>query len=238
MMRLWFNWYGVRVTLIGALVASIVFHAATITAWVFATMPQPNVEQGSIANHVFYLPPPDRVKSPGGSGERVSYVKFGPEGPGSGEGARLMGDARPTAISQSLGRDTTAKDTVATQPAPAGPPDSVFSVLEVDTAVARLASSAAPAYPLKLLDKHVQGYVDARYVVDTTGFADTSTFEVLKSTNKEFVDAVRDALPYMRFAPAKIGSAKVRQLVQQQFTFKISDADSAKASPKTKKPGA
>jgi hypothetical protein len=32
---------------------------------------------------------------------------------------------------------------------------------------------------------------------------------------------VRDALPYMRFSPAKIGSHKVRQLVQQSFTFRI-----------------
>src|SRR5579885_1168287 len=162
MMRLWSKWYAVRATLVGALVVSIVFHAATITAWVVATLPQPNVQEGSIANHVFFIPPPDRVPSQGGSGERVEYVKFGPEGPGAGEGARLMGDARPTAISQSLGRDTTAKDTVTTQPAPPGPPDSVFSVLDVDTAVVRIASSAAPAYPLKMLDQHIQGYVEAK----------------------------------------------------------------------------
>src|SRR5579884_3365998 len=219
MMRLWFNWYAVRSTLVGALALSIVFHAAAIAAWVLATMPQPNVPQGSIANRVFFIPPPDRVPTAGGSGERVQYVKFGAEGPGAGDAARLMGDARPTSIDRSLGRDTTAKDTVTTTPAPPGPPDSVFSVLEVDTAVARLASSAAPAYPLKLLDEHVEGFVNAKYVVDTTGFADTSTFQVMQATNPEFVDAVRQALPYMRFSPAKIGTAKVRQLVQQQFSF-------------------
>jgi len=67
------------------------------------------------------------------------------------------------------------------------------------------------------------GYVNARYVVDTTGFADTSSFEVMKATNPEFITAVREALPYMRFKPAKIGAMKVRQLVEQQFSFKISD---------------
>lgn len=234
MMRLWFNSYSVRVTLVGALVVSVVFHAATITAWVFATMPQPSVEQGSIANRVFFIPPPDRVPSPGGTGERVRYVTFGPEGPGSGEGARLMGDARPTTVGQSLGRDTTAKDSVTMQPAVATPRDSVFSVLEVDTAVVRLASSAAPAYPLTLLEQHIQGFVNAKYTVDTTGFADMSTFVVLDATHKEFADAVRDALPYMRFSPAKIGKTKVRQLVQQQFTFKINDTSTV--TPKTKKP--
>jgi hypothetical protein len=38
----------------------------------------------------------------------------------------------------------------------------------------------------------------------------------------------------MRFRPAKIGAMKVRQLVEQTFTFKI--ADTVVASPKTKKP--
>jgi len=115
-----------------------------------------------------------------------------------------------------------------------GPPDSVFSVLEVDTAVVRSASSAAPAYPLKLLTAHIMGSVSARYVVDTTGFADTASFEVMKSTNPEFTTAVREALPYMRFTPAKIGSVKVRQLVEQQFSFKITDT--ATVAPPKKKP--
>jgi protein TonB len=107
-------------------------------------------------------------------------------------------------------------------------------VLDVDTAVVRTASSAAPAYPLKLLEQHIQGFVNAQYVVDTTGFADTTTFVVLQATHQDFIVAVRDALPYMRFEPAKIGRDKVRQLVQQQFSFRI--ADTATAAPKVKKP--
>jgi hypothetical protein len=58
---------------------------------------------------------------------------------------------------------------------------------------------------------------------------------VLQSTNTEFTSAVRDVLPYMRFEPARIGPAKVRQLVQQQFTFKITEpvaATSAKPAPR------
>ena len=115
--------------------------------------------------------------------------------------------------------------------------DSVFTILEVDSAVVRSQSSAAPAYPLELLTKKIQGSVNARYVVDTTGFADTTSFEVLTSTNEGFVRAVRDALPYMRFMPAKIGSTKVRQLVEQQFSFRIADtATYTAAAPRAKKP--
>ena len=61
----------------------------------------------------------------------------------------------------------------------------------------------------------------ARYVVDTTGFADAASLEILKATHPGFVQAVRDALPYMRFSAAKIGPQKVRQLVEQPFTFRI-----------------
>lgn len=228
MMRLWVKSVAVRVTLLGALVVSVLFHVVTITAWIFGTMPEPDVETGSIASHVFYIPPPDRVMTRDGSRERVHYVKLAEQGAGTGEGPRMMGEARPTTPDQTVGRETADKDSVVSHPiAPTVGPDSVFSILEVDSAVVRLASSAAPAYPLKLLDQHIEGFVNAKYVVDTTGFADTSTFEVLQATHKEFIAAVKEALPYMRFSPAKIGHAKVRQLVQQQFSFKITTDSNA-----------
>jgi protein TonB len=137
------------------------------------------------------------------------------------------------ATATSSGKDSTT--------APPVPPtkgqDSVYSVLDVDIAVVRSASSAAPAYPLKLLEKHVTGYVNAQYIVDTTGFADTTSFVVLQATNAEFTTAVRDVLPYMRFEPARIGPSKVRQLVQQQFTFKITEpVAAAPAKPAPRKP--
>jgi hypothetical protein len=36
----------------------------------------------------------------------------------------------------------------------------------------------------------------------------------------------------MRFEPARIGNTKVRQLVEQQFSFKISDVDTTAAKPR------
>jgi hypothetical protein len=236
MMRLWLQSRKVRATLAAAGAVSVVFHAATITAWVLETLPQPNVQDGSIANHVFYIPPPDRAPSGGGTQEHVTYVKLAVQGVGSGEGPRMMGEARSVTRDETVGRDTSGKDSIVTREAPPPPasPDSVYSVLDVDTAAVRSASSAAPAYPLKLLEQHVQGFVNAQYIVDTTGFADTATFVVLQATHKDFVVAVRDALPYMRFQPAKIGRSKVRQLVQQQFSFRITDT--ARAEPKVKKP--
>lgn len=233
-MRSWF-WKNVKMIMISSAIFSVVAHVIIIAAWVEGTMPAPELPTNSIANRVFYIPPPDRVPSQAGSGERVQYVKTDLAGTATGEGPRMAGEARPVATDETVGRDTGQKDTVSSAPlAQALTHDSVYSILDVDTAVVRSASSAAPAYPLKLLEQHVEGYVNAQYIVDTTGFADTASFVVIASTNKEFVGAVKDALPYMRFQSAKIGPTKVRQLVQQQFSFKITDT--VPATPKPRKP--
>ena len=80
--------------------------------------------------------------------------------------------------------------------------------------------SATPQYPETLRSAGIEGEVDAQFVVDTTGRA--MSLEIKKSTNDLFAAAVRAALPRMRFYPAEIGGKKVRQLVQQPFTFTIS----------------
>jgi len=61
----------------------------------------------------------------------------------------------------------------------------------------------------------------AQFVVDTSGKADMGTFKVLETSHELFSQAVRQALPRMRFFPAEIGGKKVRQVVQQPFTFAI-----------------
>ena len=214
---------------------STVFHVVVIAAWVAATLPPKGVLTNSFANRVIpvYRPPPDRVPTQAGSRESVRFLKLAPVGEGLGDGTHTFGNAKPTPIVKDTATNS-GKDSVAAPEVPATKgQDSVYSVLDVDVAVVRSASSAAPAYPLKLLEKHVQGFVNAQYIVDTTGFADTTSFVVLQATNPEFTTAVRDVLPYMRFEPARIGTAKVRQLVQQQFTFKITEAaDAPKPAPR------
>jgi len=238
MMRLWVNSYAKATPVVTSATLSVVAHAVVIGAWVVATLPPADLPSDSIANRIVYLPPPDRVPTQRSSAPAVRYVALAPEGPESGLGPRMMGDARPVGPDEPLGDK--ARDSVNAQPAIAPEavrPDSVFSILEVDTAVVRTVNSAAPAYPLKLLQARITGSVSARYIVDTTGFADTTSFRVIKATNPEFVDAVKEALPYMRFQPAKIGSMKVRQLVEQQFSFHIADTTAAQDSGK-KKPSA
>ena len=60
-----------------------------------------------------------------------------------------------------------------------------------------------------------------RFVVDTTGRAEMSSFKVLKSSHDLFTNSVKNALAQMRFYPAEIGGRKVKQLVQQPFNFTL-----------------
>jgi protein TonB len=55
--------------------------------------------------------------------------------------------------------------------------------------------------------------------VDTNGRALPETFKALRTTHDLFTQAVKDALPDMRFVPAMLGGKLVRQLVQAPFQF-------------------
>jgi protein TonB len=221
------------VLLLGSAGISVAVHTGLISLAVFRTHPPPELPSDGLANRVYYIPPPDRVRSMPEHGEAIHYIALAPTAMGIGLGNAIQNATKQAVAEASPAAGDAPRDSVelAAVPTPVLGHDSAFTVLEVDSAVVRAENSAAPAYPLQLLQKGITGSVQARYVVDTTGFADTASFEVLRSTHPEFVAAVRAALPYMRFSPAKIGSHRVRQLVEQEFTFKI-----APAEPATKKP--
>jgi hypothetical protein len=58
-------------------------------------------------------------------------------------------------------------------------------------------------------------------VVDTTGWVDTTTIQVVQSDDPRFTQSVRTALGGMRFRPARRAGKPVRQLVEQRFRFRI-----------------
>jgi protein TonB len=92
---------------------------------------------------------------------------------------------------------------------------------QVEKPVAQIPGTGAPRYPDALRSSGVEGEVQAQFVVNEEGKADVSTFKVLKATNDLFANAVRSALPNMRFYAAEVGGKKVKQLVQQSFQFKL-----------------
>ena len=102
--------------------------------------------------------------------------------------------------------------------------------LEVDSAVVRDPASAAPIYPQLLLESAIAGSVTVRYVVDTAGAIDTLTYSVVSTTHADFAQAVRDAVPRMRFRPAYERGQRVRQWVEQTFRFRLA-RDTLPADP-------
>jgi protein TonB len=225
MMRLWLESYAKTSPISQSAVLSVVAHAALVSAAVVSTKRPADVPEGSIANRVYYLTPPDRVPGQQGTQETLKYVELAPPGPSAGAGRPSADAARKPTVAKppelgNAGLDAANAPAVASIPSA----DSVLSVIDVDTAVTRYPGSAAPAYPVTMLHQGVQGSVATRYVVDTTGFADSSSLTILRTTHPDFADAVRAALPYMRFIPAKLGPRRVRQLVEQEFTFRIEQA--------------
>src|SRR4051812_25371601 len=112
MMHLWVRKNAKRL-IVTSTAVSIVMHAAVITGWVVGTLPTPGLPPTSIANHIFYLPPPDRVPTQPGSREAIKYIKTDAPGPGTGAGPRMMGEARPApVVEETVGKPTETKDTV------------------------------------------------------------------------------------------------------------------------------
>jgi protein TonB len=92
---------------------------------------------------------------------------------------------------------------------------------QVDRAVA-MTRPLEPRYPDALKSVGVQGTVLMHFIVSADGRVEPGSIEVVSSPHKLFSDAVRQALLSARFRPAEAGGTKVRQLVEQSFTFRIS----------------
>ena len=210
---------------IGASAAvSVTLHVVLIGAAVASTAPR-LVERRDIPE-VFaqFLAPPVRLGGQDAQREQLKFIALG-DPDAEVRGAKLVPveDVAPRPKKELSGHGVA---TAPAAPAVAGQ-DSVFTLIEVDSAATRYAWSAAPAYPPAMLEAKREGYVKAQWVVDESGYADTSSFELIDWTSLEFAQAVREALPFMRFRPARVGSKVVKQLVEQEFTFRINSVIAA-----------
>jgi TonB family protein len=107
---------------------------------------------------------------------------------------------------------------VTAAPTPGGRDGRAYDITEVEIPVTSL-GGVAPDYPSALRSSGVEGKVTAEFVVNEKGRAEASSLRILSATNDLFADAVRRALPRMRFKPAQIGDHNVPQLVRQEFSF-------------------
>lgn len=110
-------------------------------------------------------------------------------------------------------------------PPPASGPvntDQPYFEFQVERPARQTPGTGGLRYPDELRHAAVEGEVLAQFIVDRDGRYVDNTFKVLKSSHQLFTDAVKTALPTMRFAPALAGGKAVTQLVQQPFTFSLS----------------
>ncbi|MDQ3673265.1 MAG: TonB family protein [Gemmatimonadota bacterium] len=98
--------------------------------------------------------------------------------------------------------------------------DAPYMEFQVEKTVVHI-GGATPEYPSSLRDAGVKGEVVAQFVVAENGRYQNGTLKILSSSNPAFSDAVKRALPGMRFSAAQIGGQKVKQLVQMPFQFQI-----------------
>lgn len=204
--------------------ASLVAHGALLLVALVLSAGGRRLPSNEREARVFFLLPPDRMPA---STHQSDLMQWGRLGGDLSDGRDLLraGVGRQARAddhgSRVWGKRSGARPELPFGPAERLVADSVFSVLEVDRMVERYDGSAAPAYPPDLVAKGVEGMVQAIYVVDTTGWVDTSSIEVVTSDDPEFTRSVREALDHMRFRPALRGGRAVRQRVQQKFRFQL-----------------
>ena len=193
--------------------ASLVAHAAiTWGMLALAQPPLPDADHDPLVQSRFLYPLMQKAPQP--VRERISYVGFG--GPFVESAPATKKEAGTvTGASPELPEAVAPPESVESEPVEA------FTEVEVDVVAERDPDSEGPSYPQDLLARRIEGEARVRFVIDSTGRADSTTFAVLEANEAGFAEAVRMALPRMKFRPAHIGPKRVPQRVEQTFMFKI-----------------
>ena len=93
---------------------------------------------------------------------------------------------------------------------PIGSDATTYYAYQVEKTAKLDRNSPTPPYPETLRSAGIEGEVEAQFVVDTNGKAESGSFKVMSSTNPLFTESVRATLPRMRFLPAEVGGRRVR----------------------------
>ena len=91
---------------------------------------------------------------------------------------------------------------------------------QVDRAV-EVSRAINPIYPAALRSVNVEGAVVMSFIVGADGRVEPGSIKVVSTPHRLFGDAVRTALLSTRYRAAEANGQKVRQLVEQSFSFKL-----------------
>ncbi|HEY5220013.1 MAG TPA: energy transducer TonB [Gemmatimonadaceae bacterium] len=96
-----------------------------------------------------------------------------------------------------------------------------YDASRVDRPVEALDDNPIPRYPESLRAAHLEGAVEAQFIVDSTGRVEPGSITILNTNHPLFADAVRRSLLASRYRPAEAHGARVRQIVEQRFEFTL-----------------
>jgi TonB family protein len=184
-------------------------------------LPSPAPQQSDpLEQQVVFLLPPDQKVGQRRNGDGAYWS--GLVGNGGATREPLAGSRdKPSEVVIPVGTKGEEPPIEDVQPGPPIITETALTEIEVDSVVERDPTSAAPNYPPLLLAKNIEGSTFVHYVVDTTGRVDTLTIQFVRASHPQFAESVREALALMKFRPAIQASRKVRQWVEQNFSFRI-----------------
>jgi protein TonB len=210
--------------------ASALVHAAILAGYigVVTHVAKRSSIDTLVEQTVRYLIPPNRSAAPAAVNLQYAQASPGQVTAGANRGAKEISKNGLPMMAQTGSEASPSEQQSVAVPEPEKA-DNAFSIIDVDSAAVRDPSSAAPAYPKLMMDRGVEGYATMRFVVDSTGTIDMQTVATLDASHREFVEAVREVLPKMRFRPALMGTKPVRQLAEQMFKFEIKKPTSGEA---------
>ena len=214
-----------RTTRSGGAAVSLALHALVVTGAIVATMPAARRMVSTIDQvHVRYLTPPTHgpvaAQPPTGPLPVMPVPRWTYRVPTVAP--PVIPPIQPGPIRSEQTVDPNAMGAIGSSTAPsAGSSEQVFLPEQVERPVIPFPDNAAPRYPAILQSAGAEGEVVAQFVVDTLGRVEPSSIKISRSSHDLFERAVREALARARYHPAQIGGIRVRQLVEQRFTFSI-----------------
>ena len=218
----------VPVTSTPPLLASVAFHlllAIAVTGAV-AHATRPVADDADLAEHsaILLLPLLPSAAPP----EMESLSWDGGTSVGNGDPAPRDGEGRGLGRTRGSGRRSgrTVPGTLL-GPSEGGGLQPVYAFdAEVDRPVSRHPLAGAPEYPPALLAAHIEGTVVGEFTVDELGRADSASLVIAEATHPGFAEALRKAMPSLRFMPAEHRGRRVKQRVQQRYIFRVEITDS------------